>query len=261
MRPAIKSLSALLCPLILFVFILLPPQANAAKSKKSYMYGDVVLMNSTAESGGGAVTFRHWTHRDKYTCRLCHVDLEFSQLAGETDILEEDNQSGRYCGACHNGKEAFSIKSCTRCHAKDANHFALMNKQAKKDFYIFQRNMPRSMYGNKIDWMKAEYEGLITLKDRLPNYSMEKKNFVTNQRDEPLTASLPGLPDIIFSHQKHVTWNGCGMCHPQPFELKNGTTNISMQLIIDGKLCGDCHGTVAFQINDCALCHSTPVSL
>jgi c(7)-type cytochrome triheme protein len=69
------------------------------------------------------------------------------------------------------------------------------------------------------------------------------------------------LPDIIFSHQKHVTWNGCGMCHPQPFELKNGTTDINMQQIIDGKLCGDCHGTVAFQINDCALCHSTTVNL
>lgn len=260
MKPSSQLRALLLCPLLLLLVIFLPTPTDA-KMKKSYQYGDIIMLNSKAENGGGAVTFRHWTHRDKYTCRLCHVDLEFSQLAGDTDILEEDNQSGRYCGACHDGKEAFSIKTCTRCHAKDADHLTRMNRQAKKEFYILQRSMPRSMYGNKIDWMQAEYDGIITLKDKLPKFPSPKRTFISNQRDEPLEPSLPGLPNIIFSHRKHVTWNGCGMCHPQPFELKNGATTVNMQLIIDGNLCGRCHGTVAFQINDCALCHSKPVSL
>lgn len=234
---------------------------SPAQSKKSYQYGDTTMESSKAENGSGTVIFRHWTHRGKYTCRLCHVDLEFAQVAGETGIVEDDNQAGRFCGACHNGKEAFTIKSCTKCHAKDTAHLEAMKKEAKTAFYTFQKSMPRAMYGNKIDWMQAEADGLIVLKDRLPGISMPQKNFVTNMRDEPLEPSLSGLPDIIFSHSKHVAWNGCGMCHPQTFELKNGATEINMQKIIEGQLCGNCHGSVAFQINDCALCHSKPVSL
>jgi hypothetical protein len=28
--------------------------------------------------------FRHWLHRSKYTCRLCHVDIGFAMEAGGT---------------------------------------------------------------------------------------------------------------------------------------------------------------------------------
>ncbi|WP_321367350.1 c(7)-type cytochrome triheme domain-containing protein [uncultured Desulfuromusa sp.] len=247
--------------LLIAVFIGGSLQESRAIVIKSYQYGDITMQSSGADSESGTVIFRHWTHRDKYTCRLCHVDLEFSQIAGETDIVEEDNQAGRYCGACHNGKEAFTIKSCTNCHAKDAAHLVQTKRAAKKAFYAFQKTMPRAKYGNKIDWMKAEEEGLIQLKDQLPGISMGREDFITNQRDEPLEPSLSGLPNIIFSHSKHVAWNGCGMCHPEPFKLKNGTTEINMQAIIDGNLCGRCHRTVAFQVNDCSLCHSKPVSM
>ncbi|MEE4254262.1 MAG: c(7)-type cytochrome triheme domain-containing protein [Desulfuromusa sp.] len=254
--------SAILSTALLMTFLIgVSTQQSHAAVIKSYEYGDVTMQSPDAESESGTVIFRHWTHRGKYTCRLCHVDLEFSQIAGETEIIEEDNQAGRYCGACHDGKEAFTIKSCTNCHAKDAAHLAQTKKAAKKAFYAFQKTMPRAKYGNKIDWMQAEAEGLIKLKDELPGISMTQENFVTNQRDEPLEPSLSGLPGIIFSHSKHVAWSGCGMCHPEPFKLKNGTTEINMQKIIDGHLCGRCHRTVAFQINDCALCHSKPVSL
>ncbi len=43
----------------------------------THEYGDVVMGKASMEIGL-PVIFRHWTHRDKYTCRLCHVDLEFS---------------------------------------------------------------------------------------------------------------------------------------------------------------------------------------
>lgn len=253
--------SVMTTALLISVFIGGALQESHAAVIKSYQYGDITMQRAETESGGGTVIFRHWTHRDKYTCRLCHVDLEFSQVAGETEIIEEDNQAGRYCGACHDGKEAFTIKACTNCHVKDAAHLAQTKQAAKKEFYVFQKTMPRARYGNKIDWMQAEAEGLIKLKDKLPGISMAQNSFVVNQRDEPLEPSLSGLPDIIFSHSKHVAWNGCGMCHPEPFKLKNGTTEIDMQKIIDGNLCGRCHRTVAFQVNDCALCHSKPVSL
>ena len=255
------KISLLMIGLLISFFIGASTQNSTAMVKKSYQYGNIIMQNTASENGSGTVIFRHWTHRGKYTCRLCHVDLEFAQIAGESEITEDDNQSGRYCGTCHNGKEAFSIKLCTNCHAKDTAQLKQTLKKDKKAFYTFQRTMPRAMYGNKIDWMQAEQEDLIKPKDRLPGISLAQKNLVTNQRNEPLEPKLPGLPGIIFSHSKHVAWNGCGMCHPEPFKLENGATNISMQQIIDGNLCGRCHGTVAFQVNDCALCHSEPVSL
>jgi len=258
-----KTMPALLLVvgLLISFFLGASIQNSSAMVKKSYQYGNIIMKNAASENGGGTVVFRHWTHRGKYTCRLCHVDLEFSQVAGESEITEDDNQAGRYCGSCHNGKEAFTIKACTNCHAKDTAHLEQTLKADKKAFYAFQKTLPRARYGNKIDWMKAESEGLIVLKDKIPGISLAQKNLVTNLRNEPLEPKLSGLPGIIFSHSKHVAWNGCGMCHPEPFKLVNGTTEISMQEIIDGNLCGRCHGTVAFQVNDCALCHSEPVSL
>jgi len=228
---------------------------------KSNLYGNITMQQTSAGSENGPVVFRHWTHRDKFSCRLCHVDLEFSQVAGTTGVYEEDNKQGRYCGACHNGQIAFSRMQCANCHAKNEQDVQVKEKQARNKFFDFQKTLPRSMYGNKIDWIQAESQKLIILKDTLPGYSFPQQTQINNMRDEPLDSSLPGLPDIIFSHSKHVSWNGCGMCHPAPFAVENGKTAITMKQIIAGEFCGRCHGTVAFPINDCSLCHSKPVSL
>ncbi|MCB2181565.1 MAG: hypothetical protein KQH63_06040 [Desulfobulbaceae bacterium] len=227
---------------------------------KSYEFGNVTMNHATKSQGGEPVIFRHWSHRSKYTCRLCHVDLEFSQVANETGVLEEDNRAGMFCGACHNGKEAFAIDNCTACHPKNKQHAKEMERQAKRDFQKLRKNMPPSVYGNKIDWMQAEVDGKITPKDFLPGISLQKTAKLVNKRDEPRTPALPGLPDIIFSHSKHVVWNGCGMCHPDTFALETGKTKMSMKEITQGKFCGRCHGTIAFALNDCSRCHSKPIS-
>lgn len=236
---------------------------TADAAPKSHEFGNVVMHqadNAKAEIGS-AVTFRHWSHRDKYTCRLCHVDLEFSQVANGTGVLEEDNRDGMYCGACHNGTEAFSIDSCTKCHPKNKKQETAMARQAKRDFRSFKKNMPPAGYGNKIDWMKAEEMGKITPKDFLKGVSLNpNEQKMKNSRNEPRSPKLAGLPDIIFSHTKHAVWAGCGMCHPDTFALETGKTQMTMKQITEGKFCGRCHGTIAFALNDCTRCHSKPVS-
>jgi len=251
----------MLAGLTLLMSVFLFTQADDASAmQKSYQYGDVKMGQPGEETSANPVTFRHWTHRDKYTCRLCHVDLEFSQYPGETLVFEEDNRDGRYCGACHNGKEAFAIKSCDECHPKDAAAEKFMVRQNKKDFYKFKKTMPAAVYGNKIDWMKAEDEGKIKLTDTLPGISVVQNATMKNNRDEPRQPKLPGLPDIIFSHSKHVVWSGCGMCHPDTFAIETGKTKMNMKEIVAGEFCGRCHGTVAFPLNDCLRCHSKSVS-
>lgn len=228
---------------------------------KSHKYGDVEMSQPEQNKSVLPVIFRHSTHRDKYTCRLCHVDLEFAQVAGGTGVIEDDNRDGRYCGACHNGKQAFEITLCAKCHPKNQTERQELDRKGKEDFFKAKKILPPARYGNKIDWIMAENTGKIKLQDSLPGITMPQQDMVVNRRDEPRTPSLAGLPGIIFSHSKHVVWNGCGMCHPEPYALEAGKTKMTMKEIISGKYCGRCHGTVAFPINDCSLCHSKPVTL
>lgn len=241
------------------LFISLCGTGIAFAAAKSHEYGNVLMSQPGKESTALPVTFRHWSHRGKYTCRLCHVDLEFSQLANGTGVMEEDNRNGMYCGACHNGKEAFALETCTRCHPKDKQHDEELAQQAKREFQALKKPLPPATYGNKIDWMKAEEDGIIKPKDFLQGISLRKNDKMVNSREEPRTPALPGLPNIIFSHAKHVVWNGCGMCHPDTFALESGKTPITMKAITEGKYCGRCHGTIAFALNDCTRCHSKPV--
>ena len=241
------------------LFISLCGTGIAFAAVKSFEYGNVLMSQPEKDNTALPVTFRHWSHRGKYTCRLCHVDLEFSQLANGTGVMEEDNRNGMYCGACHNGKEAFALEACTRCHPKDKQHEQELAQQAKREFQELKKTLPPATYGNKIDWMKAEEDGIIKPKDFLQGVSLRKSEKMVNSREEPRTPALPGLPNIIFSHAKHVVWNGCGMCHPDTFALESGKTPITMKEITEGKFCGRCHGNIAFALNDCTRCHSKPV--
>ena len=243
---------------VLGILFLLPLNGSA-RVKKSHEFGDVVLGEMVKNKGQMPVVFRHWTHRAKHSCRLCHVDIEF-EMVGATEISEEDNKEGRYCGTCHNGKESFDIRNCSKCHPKNAKDAKEQKRRAKKDFFEFKKTMPQSVYGNKIDWNIAEETGVLKVKDFIEGVTFESESMVSNLREEPMAPKLPGLPNIIFSHKKHVAWTGCGMCHPEPFSLETGKTKMSMKEIAEGKFCGICHGSVAFPLNDCSKCHSRPAS-
>lgn len=241
--------------MVAFCMILTVPLAASAR-KSSHEFGDVA-MNRYTQKGQLPVTFRHWVHRSKHSCRLCHVDLEFGMVAGATDITEADNKAGRYCGACHNGKEAFAIAECEKCHLKDVKSMREKDRQMKAAFYKYKANLPKSIYGNKIDWTIAEEMGLVKAKDFIKGVTFPNKDRrMANLRDEPQTPKLKGLPGIIFSHKKHVAWTGCGMCHPEQFALETGKTDMTMKEISNKKFCGICHTSVAFPLNDCSKCHS-----
>lgn len=232
------------------------------RMKRPHEYGNIVLNNYSERNNIAPVVFNHWLHRAEYTCRLCHVDLGFAMEAGTTGITEDDNNNGLYCGGCHDGKEAFGpegkdimgnvSKNCYRCHS--------YGKKVKfeKNFYSFVKGFPKARYGNRVDWLKVEEQGLVKLKDYLEGITIKRKSLVET-KDIDIRAKQMGMPDIIFSHKKHGVWNGCELCHPEIFGVKKGSTVYSMQEIFDGKYCGSCHGKVAFPNTDCQLCHSKSV--
>lgn len=241
-------------------------QSGGMRKKRPprHEYGNIVINNYSDKNNAAPVVFKHWVHRARYTCRLCHMDIGFSMEAGGTDIKETDNQNGLYCGACHNGKESFGAeekglhghapkKNCDRCHS--------YGKEVafKNDFYQFTKDFPRARYGDKIDWMKAEETGQIKLQDYLKGVSFDDEPLKYTSELE-LKAKITEMPDIIFSHKKHTVWLGCEICHPDIFDIDKGETKYTMQDIFSGRYCGACHGKVAFPNLDCKGCHSKDVS-
>jgi c(7)-type cytochrome triheme protein len=226
-------------------------------------FGSVIMDNYPDNKKTNPVVFKHWLHRAKFTCRLCHVDLGFAMVAGETGIREVDNEHGLYCGACHNGSVAFAavektelneeVQHCDRCHSQGKD------VEFKYDFYEFVEGFPKARFGNRVDWIKAEEQGLIELSDYLEGVSLRREP-LTAQEERTIQTKVEAMPGIIFSHKLHTVWNGCELCHPQIFPIRAADRAYHMQDNFNGAYCGACHGSVAFTTQDCQLCHSEPVS-
>lgn len=65
------------------------------------------------------VVFRHSTHVKAGTCAACHPK-PFEKVAHATRFTMNDISAGHACGSCHNGRTAFAVRSCTRCHVAGA---------------------------------------------------------------------------------------------------------------------------------------------
>jgi c(7)-type cytochrome triheme protein len=74
------------------------------------------------------VVFNHEKHvvGKKLKCTKCHTKI-FQMKAGRTakkkgKLTMAAMRKGQFCGACHNGTKAFSVKeedkNCARCHVK-----------------------------------------------------------------------------------------------------------------------------------------------
>jgi c(7)-type cytochrome triheme protein len=102
-----------------------------------------IISNSVVAEQGGkegfiiytkpvkAVIFNHNSHSQDYaiSCDTCHDKLfQMQALNAEKnpDFNHNGFSQGKYCGACHDGKNAFAMdKQCTRCHigVKGLNRF------------------------------------------------------------------------------------------------------------------------------------------
>jgi len=68
-----------------------------------------------------------------------------------------------------------------------------------------------------------------------------------------------GMPRAVFPHDTHLKTFTCDTCHDGFFKMQQGSTEISMELINQGQLCGACHNDgVAFAAINCMRCHTGP---
>jgi c(7)-type cytochrome triheme protein len=67
----------------------------------------------------GDVVFSHSLHGRRFHCDECHPKI-FKQKNNSNHVDMKAMEKGKSCGACHNGKKAFSVTgNCTKCHAGD----------------------------------------------------------------------------------------------------------------------------------------------
>ena len=172
------------------------------------------------------VFFSHWRHRIKYSCRVCHFELDFALKKGQTEISEEDNKNGLYCGACHDGTVAFghTKENCKKCHtAKIISH--------EKEYNDFSKTVEQTPFGNELDWVEAVESGKIN-----PVYSIYNKDEKPLEFDKKLEldADWGFIPPAYFDHKTHTGDNGYGLnckdCHHHPLEEE-----------ADLSTCGKCH--------------------
>lgn len=77
--------------------------------------GDVTMKNK-----GGTTLFSHDSHVEGVglKCQECHPKL-YTNARQHKKVSMKEMQKGKSCGACHNGKQAFSVKGdCAKCHKK-----------------------------------------------------------------------------------------------------------------------------------------------
>jgi len=59
--------------------------------------------------------FNHKSHDTRFRCSECHPKI-FLMKYGSSKMTKGDMYRGNYCGACHDGKKAFPLTACNKCH-------------------------------------------------------------------------------------------------------------------------------------------------
>jgi c(7)-type cytochrome triheme protein len=80
--------------------------------------GDIIFKDKNI----GNITFSHSVHTELLGgCDSCHPDV-FKAERGANTLTMKAMENGEFCGACHDGSSAFSVKApadCSKCHAGD----------------------------------------------------------------------------------------------------------------------------------------------
>ena len=218
-----------------------------------WKYGNVVMRARSKPAGMAPVIFSHWSHRSLYTCRVCHQELGFSMRRGDTGITRDKYLAGKFCGACHDGTTAFTVKNgpgaqCAKCHLENTGDL-------EKRFAVFSEPLPLAPFGNGIDWTSARENGSIQPANTLRSTD-QAIQFPDKLKNPLKLGTRSPRSDVAFSHQAHYAELDCSSCHPDLFNIKKkGTADFTMDSNIYGSFCGACHMQVAFPMNDCKRCH------
>lgn len=114
--------------------------------------------------------------------------------------------------------------------------------------------LPKDKFG-LTDWNLMVEKGIINPADSL---EPGRKETPLLDLDIHIKTKSDFVNNVLFRHKPHVYWLSCKNCHTGMFVMAKGKNKMSMQGIVKGKWCGECHGKVSFPLTDCNRCHSQP---
>jgi len=231
------------------------------------------LRNETFKTGSaGTVVFSHKAHiRQKAMandCKACHDGIY--NIRNKARFTMADMEKGKSCGACHNGKQAFPLKECARCH------------QIKEITYQVKATGPTRF--SHARHLAAATPTCGTCHPKLFSAGPNKHSTMADMRRgkscgachdgtkafgiDSCTTCHP-VKEIIFkvkqtgptrfSHTQHIKANQCGACHTRLYPTKRQARPVSMAQMEKGMSCGACHtGKGAFPLKNCTACHPAP---
>jgi len=124
--------------------------------------------------------------------------------------------------------------------------------------------LPRDRFG-LVDWVALTLKGMVLPKGSLdptdPLYESPVHYEFDEEGDEDIediliTVKSETISAVVFPHTLHAWWLNCKSCHPRRFTRTAGETRMTMKEMAKGKYCGECHGKVAFPLEDCSRCHN-----
>lgn len=124
--------------------------------------------------------------------------------------------------------------------------------------------LPKDKYG-LIDWIQLTSQGMVLPKGSIdpdnPLYESPVHYQFDPDGDEDIEdivipVKSEAISEVLFPHTLHAWWLNCKSCHPHRFVRTAGDTKMTMREMSKGKYCGECHGKVAFPLEDCNKCHN-----
>lgn len=100
---------------LMFVALLFSPVASNFMLFAKVGGGDILFEDTKRRR---PVLFSHQKHTEPGNqCKDCHPGI-FKKKKGSTPTMAmKAMRNGKYCGTCHDGKKAFTVKhSCAKCH-------------------------------------------------------------------------------------------------------------------------------------------------
>ncbi len=207
--------------LVLMIFLALFCIANVgATGKSSFSDDGGILYTQPVKS----VIFRHQHHVDvkKISCEKCHSGLFEMQalLAQEKkDFIMDSLYKGRYCGACHNGKDAFaSDKQCARCHVriseKSVGHVKGKAKPYKAPAYHTTVAMGKDQ--RQVSFNHEKHASLNCM-------DCHSKLFQIRKGSTKIALETHQSQKYCFNchnGKKEFSWNNCTKCHQNWKDIK-----------------------------------------
>lgn len=213
----------------------------------------------------GTVLYSHLKHRDKFSCAHCHNDIFTAGVVSKRFTMS-DMDKGKSCGACHDGKTAFSVKTCSKCHpVKEVlfSHDARFNHD--KHLAVYSCNDCHNQLfsagpGNKRVSMAQMEKGSScgSCHDGSTVFSVKGDCDTCHKSTVNIVFKVKETGATTFSHAVHKSMYKCVECHYQIFKTGKQATRASMADMEKGLSCGTCHDSkTAFGVkSDCQKCHT-----